>query len=97
MALTIIALVIALAALAFAIFNAVRIYSLMSEAERVNWQIKGVEAAVAALKKEDKANVSIPVTGLECASYDPETTTTTIDGNLVIKGYVSAGGIMEKK
>lgn len=94
MALSIIALVIALAALAFAIFNAVRIYSLMSEAERVNWQLKSVEAAVAALKKEDK---EIPVSGLECASYDPETTTTTIDGNVVIKGFVSAGGIIEKK
>ncbi len=94
MVLTIIALVIALAALAFAVFNAVRIHSLITEAERVNYTLKGVETSVAALKKE----VQIPATGIEGVSYDPKTGTMTIDGDLVVNGQVvGKKGITTKK
>ena len=94
MVLTIIALVIALAALAFAIFNAVRIHSLITEAERVNYQLKGVEASVAALKKE----VQETATGIEGVSYDPKTGTMTIDGDLGVNGQVvGKKGITTKK
>lgn len=94
MVISVIALVIALAALAFAIFNAVRIYSLITEAERINWQVKGVEAAVAALKKADK---EIHVAGLDGVLYDPETTTLTIDGDLVVNGQIAGNGITTKE
>lgn len=94
MALTIIALVIALAAIAFAVFNAVRIHSLINEAERINWQIKGIEATIKAEK--DKPDAS-PVSGLECASYDPESATTTFEGNVIVKGFMASGGIKERK
>ena len=94
MVISVIALVIALAAIAFATFNAVRIHSLITEAERVNWQLKGVEASVAGLKKEDKET---PVAGLEGVSYDPEATTVTIDGNLVVNGQIVGNGITTKE
>lgn len=94
MALTIIALVIALAAIAFAVFNAVRIHSLINEAEQTNWRIKGVEAAMKADKDKPEA---LPVAGLECASYDPEKKVTTFEGNVVVKGFMASGGIKEKK
>lgn len=96
MVLTIIALVIALAALAFAVFNAVRIHSLITEAEKVNYLLKGVEASVAALKKE--VQEEIPATGIEGVSYDPKTGTMTIDGDLVVNGQVvGKKGITTKK
>lgn len=95
MVLTIIALVIALAALAFAVFNAVRIHSLITEAERVNYTLKGVDSSVAALKKEVQ---EIPATGTEGVSYDPKTGTMKIDGDLVVNGQVvGKKGITTKK
>lgn len=95
MVLTIIALVIALAALAFAVFNAVRIHSLITEAERVNYTLKGVETSVAALKNEVQ---EIPATGIEGVSYDQKTGTMTIDGDLVVNGQVvGKKGITTKK
>lgn len=95
MILTIITLVIALAALAFAVFNAVRIHSLITEAERVNYQLKGVEASVATLKKEIQ---EIRTTNIEGVSYDPKTSTMMIDGDLVVNGQVvGKKGITTKK
>lgn len=95
MILTIITLIIALVAPAFAVFNAVRIHSLIAEVERVNYLLKDMEASVTTLKKEIQ---EIQTTNIEGVSYDPKTGTMMIDGDLVVNGQViGKKGITTKK
>lgn len=95
MVLGIIALVIALAALALGIFNAVRVFNLEKEAERLNWVLKGHEISINAIN-EKPAEPAV-ILGLEGVRYDPETSTMTIDGNLNVNGWLVSGGIKEEK
>ena len=94
MAQIIIATIIALAALAVAIVANAR---LTAEAERLKDEINGLGVAVKILKDAvDAEDKEIPIAGLEGVTYDPKTTTMTIDGNLVVRGSVVAGGIIKE-
>lgn len=94
MALIIIATIIALAALAVAIVANAR---LTAESERLKDEINGLGVDVKILKDAvDAEDKEIPIAGLEGVSFDPETTTMTIEGNLVVRGGVAAGGIIKE-
>ena len=90
----IIVTIIALAALAVAIVANAR---LTAESERLKDEINGLGVAVKILKDAvDAEDKETPIFNLESVSYNPRTTTMTIDGNLVVKGSVAAGGIIKE-
>lgn len=94
MTLTLIALGIAAAALAGCIYLFLRLTATNAEAERLGWELIAVETTLANSEKQPKETV---VAGLEGVSYDPERRTMTIDGNLSVKGWVTAGGVNEQE
>ena len=90
----IIALVIALVALGFGIFTALRVFSAEKELERLHWVLKGHEISINAIN--EKPVEPAVILGMEGVRYDPEKTTMTIEGNLEVEGYVVAGGKKEE-
>lgn len=91
MVLSIIALILSLAVLGYSIKGIADDNKKLKELED---EIRAVAGAYSSLKSELK---EISIDGLEGVKYDHKTTTMTIDGNLVVKGGVSAGGITVKE
>lgn len=91
----IIVTIIALAALVAAIIANRR---LTAESERLKDEINGLGVAVKTLQSAvDNIDKETHTFNLEGMSYNPRTTTMTIDGNLVVKGSVAAGKSATKK
>ena len=95
MALTIIALVIAFAALVFGIITAVRVFNVEKEVERMNYVLKGHELSINALN--DKPVEPAVVPGMKCVRYNPETSTMEIDGDFIVHGQISGNAIKTKE
>lgn len=95
MALTIIALVIAFAALVFGIITAVRVFNVEKEVERMNYVLKGHEISINALN--EKPVVPAVLLGMEGVRYNPETSTTEIDGDLIVHGQITGNAIKMKE
>lgn len=97
MVLAIISLIVAALAVIGCIYLFIRLAATNAEAERLGWEVKGVETTVSSLqKKVDAQPKETIVAGLEGVKYDPKTTTMTIGGNLVVKGGIATGGIIKE-
>lgn len=90
MVISIIALILSLASLVYSING---ISEDTKKIKKLDEQINAVTTAYCGLKTEIK---EISIDGLEGVKYDPKTTSLTVEGNLVVKGSVSAGGIIKE-
>ena len=87
MVLSIIAIIIAVASLALNLKSSSKTDKKIKELDE---QIRAVTSAYCGLKNDMK---EISVDGLEGVSYDPKTTSLTIDGDLVVKGGIVCEGV----
>lgn len=92
----IIALALSLVAIAVGIILIFRISALFGELgdfeKDVNNDIAGLKQAVKEMEKQE-----VTVEGLPGFSYDEKTNTVTIDGNLMVEGWVASGGIKKEE
>ena len=87
-ALSIIALVIGIAALAVAIAVMFRVSALNGDIDTLTATVNGLKQAVDDLGRE-QGKITYP--NLEGVVYDKKTATMTVKGNIYAEGWVSAG------
>lgn len=96
LAISILAMLIALGCLSVVVILIFRISALFGELgdfeKGINNDIAGLKQAVKEMEKQE-----VTVEGLPGFSYDEKTNTVTIDGNLKAKGWVASGGIKEEE
>ena len=97
MVLSIIALILSLAAFAYSVFVAneyvKNVVRLDERVKRTYDQYKTMMDTMEMIAKSRATSIK----SLEGVKYDPKTTSLTVEGNLLVKGSVAAGGISVKE
>ena len=96
LAISILALLIALGCLSVVVILIFRVNAFAEEIESLRKSTKNAIEGVS-LSVEDMEKEEVTVEGLPGFSYDEKTNTVTIDGNLMVEGWVASGGIKKEE